>query len=363
MYDIPAASCAQSPPLYGLPQVTALDSSRSAQIQARIDQKTKPAGALGQLEALALQLALVQQRDYLAIERPLMLVFAGDHGIAEEGVSIAPSEVTQQMVLNFLAGGAAINCFCRSVDLPIRVIDAGIKFPIEPQPGDLIDQRMDAGTRNFAREPAMSQSQAISALQAGATLAAREIAAGSNLLAFGEMGIGNTSSAAAILALLTNNPVELCVGLGTGINAEQFTKKLTLINQAVDRVKAASHNNLQPLDILAQVGGFEIAQICGAMLATASKGKLILVDGFIVTAAALLAAALQPHVRDYMIFAHQSQESGHQMMLQQLKAKPLLSLGLRLGEGTGAALALPLVRAAVSFYNDMATFESAGVTV
>lgn len=339
-------------------QIKPLDYQHSAGIQQHIDQKTKPLGSLGQLEQLALQIALVQRRPRLSIERPLMLVFAADHGIADAGVSIAPSSVTQQMVLNFLAGGAAINCFCRSNHLPLKVIDAGIKYEISPAPAALINQRIAAGTRNLAVEPAMTPAQVQQALLFGQLLAEQEIASGSNLLAFGEMGIGNSSSAAAILAAVTGVPVEQCVGLGTGINPQQLAKKTTLVAQGVARISDKS-----PLNILAEVGGFEIAQICGAMLATAQAQKLILVDGFIVTAAALLAVQINPHARDYMVFAHQSDEAGHQLMLQHLRAQPLLQLGLRLGEGTGAALALPLLQAAVTFYNQMATFESAGVIV
>jgi nicotinate-nucleotide--dimethylbenzimidazole phosphoribosyltransferase len=338
--------------------VTALDQNARASISARIDQKTKPPGALGQLEALALQIALIQKTDKLAIKQPLMLVFAGDHGIAEEGVSIAPSTVTQQMVKNFLAGGAAINCFCRSNNLPLKVIDAGIKYEIIPQPAELINQRIAPGTANFAQQPAMTRAQAEQALNLGAELAAREIADGCDLLAFGEMGIGNSSSAAAILAAISGAPAANCVGRGTGINEAQLAKKIALVEQALARITDPS-----PITVLAEVGGFEIGQICGAMLATAAAQKIILVDGFIATAAALLAVQLQPHARDYMAFAHQSDEAGHRLMLKLLSAQPLLNLGLRLGEGTGAALALPLLRAAVCFYNEMATFESAGVVV
>lgn len=339
-------------------QITPIDQSADATILSKINQKTKPLGALGQLETLALQIALIQKSESLIITHPLMLVFAGDHGIADEGVSIAPSDVTQQMVQNFLNGGAAINCFCRTNDLPLKVIDAGIKYPITPQPANLINQRISAGTKNFSQQAAMTHAQAEQALHLGATLAEQEINKGSNLLAFGEMGIGNSSSAAAILAVISRAPIETCVGLGTGISPEQLAKKIVLVAQGVARI-----NSNNPVNIIAEVGGFEIAQMCGAMLATAQAGKIILVDGFIVTAAALLAVQFNPHVRDYMIFAHQSEEAGHQLMLRMLHATPLLHLGLRLGEGTGAALALPLIKAAISFYNDMATFESAGVSI
>ncbi len=338
--------------------IAPLNRAAEADIQARIDQKTKPPGALGQLEKLALQIALVQQKARISIERPIMLVFAGDHGIAEEGVSIAPSSVTQQMVLNFLAGGAAINCFCRTNHLPLKVIDAGIKYEIKPAPSALIVQRIAGGTRNLAYEAAMTSDQAEQALLLGKILAEQEITSGSNLLAFGEMGIANSSSAAAMLAALSGAPVTRCVGKGTGINDEQLAKKIVLVSQGVDRVTDNS-----PLNVLAELGGFEIAQICGAMLATAQAQKLILVDGFIVSVAALLATRINPNARDYMVFAHKSEEAGHQLLLQLLNAEPLLDLGLRLGEGTGAALALPLLHAATSFYNQMATFESAGVIV
>lgn len=339
-------------------QIAPLNRELIPEIQQHIDQKTKPLGALGQLEQLALQIALVQQRKRLSIERPLMLIFAADHGIAEEGVSIAPSSVTQQMVLNFLAGGAAINCFCRTNHIPLKVIDAGIKHEIKPAPSALILQRIASGTRNFAYEPAMSEQQLQQAITLGKEFAEAEIAAGSNLLAFGEMGIGNSSSAAAILAAVSGEPVEQCVGLGTGINPQQLEKKIQLVAQAVARVTDKS-----PYSILTELGGFEIAQMCGAMLATAQAGRLILVDGFIVSAAAMVAVQINPNARDYMIFAHASHEAGHQLMLRLLNAKPLLDLGLRLGEGTGAALALPLIQASVSFYNQMASFESAGVKV
>lgn len=333
-------------------QIAPLNTELIPAIQNHIDQKTKPLGSLGQLEAVALQIALIQQRQRLSIDRPLMLVFAADHGIAEEGVSIAPSSVTQQMVLNFLAGGAAINCFCRANHLPLKVIDAGIKEEISPAPSALINQRIAAGTRNFAHEPAMTEAQLHQALLFGRLVAEHEINSGSNLLAFGEMGIGNSSSAAAILAAVSGAPVADCVGVGTGINSDQLAKKIGLVKKALERI-----TDFSPLNILLEVGGFEIAQICGAMLATAQAKKTILVDGFIVSSAALLATKINPAARDYMIFAHESDETGHQLMLNLLNAKPLLNLGLRLGEGTGAALALPLIQSAVTFYNQMAAWS------
>ncbi len=334
-----------------------LNTTRASAIADIINQKTKPLGALGELEKVATQIALIQQTDALSIN-PAMIVFAADHGIADEGVSIAPSIVTQQMVQNFLQGGAAINCFCRTQNLPLFVVDAGIKYPLEPQPVGLINQRIAAGTKNFSQEAAMSIAEAEKAINAGASLAKETISRGFNLLAFGEMGIANTSSAAALLAAITQAPVAYCVGRGTGINDEQLSKKIHLIEKALSRISGKN-----PLMLLNELGGFEIAQITGAMLATAESGCIILVDGFIVSVAALLAVEINPTARDYMIFAHQSHEQGHQLLLQRLNAKPLLDLGLRLGEGTGAALALPLLKAAESFYNDMATFASTGIDV
>lgn len=338
--------------------VLPLDRQHERVIQERIDQKTKPLGALGRLEEIASQLALIQQSEQITIRQPTMLVFAADHGIARHCISIAPSEVTRQMVLNFLAGGAAINCFCRANQIELKVIDAGILTPIDDT--RLINQRVAAGTADLSVEPAMTHEQTQSALQLGSELAKAQIAAGCNLLAFGEMGIGNTTPASAILAALTGIPVSACVGRGTGIDDEQLARKVSLVTQAMQRVGAEQ----DPIELLRQFGGFEIAQITGAMLAAAEQKITLLVDGFIVTAAALLAVKIAPAARDYMIFSHGSSEGGgHGIMLETLKARPLLDLGLRLGEGTGAALALPLLRAACAFYNDMASFASAGVTV
>jgi nicotinate-nucleotide--dimethylbenzimidazole phosphoribosyltransferase len=326
-------------------------------IQNKIDQKTKPPGALGVLENLAKQLALViAVNDKIKINQPAMLVFAGDHGIAEEGVSIAPSAVTQQMVLNFLNGGAAINCFCRTNEMDLEVIDAGILLPIED--ARLTSQSLGKATKNIAKEAAMSISTVEKGIKLGAEVAYKKIESGVNVLGFGEMGIGNTSSAAAIMAAILDLPVSDCVGRGTGISDDVMNKKVMLIKQALKLHKTQLNS---PIEILACLGGFEIVQMTGAMLAAAERKCIILVDGFIATAAALIATRINNNATDYMVFCHQSNEKGHQLMLREMNAKPLLSLDLRLGEGTGAALALPLLRAAAAFYNDMASFESAGV--
>jgi nicotinate-nucleotide--dimethylbenzimidazole phosphoribosyltransferase len=338
-------------------KIESIDRSDEQSIQNKIDQKTKPLGALGQLENLAKQLALVIAKDdKILISQPTMLVFAGDHGIAEEGISIAPSAVTQQMVLNFLNGGAAINCFCRTNNMQIEIIDAGILLPIEDP--RLTSQPLGCGTKNIAKDAAMSVQTVEEGLALGAKSVYKKVALGTNVFGFGEMGIGNTTSAAAIMAATLNLPVVDCVGRGTGISKEVMNKKIMLIEQAIDLHKDQLHT---PINILASLGGFEIVQMTGAMLAAAEKQCIILVDGFIATAAALVATKINKYAADYMVFCHQSNERGHQLMLQAMSAKPLLSLELRLGEGTGAALALPLLKAAASFYNDMASFQSAGV--
>lgn len=328
-------------------------------IQQRIDTKTKPLGSLGQLEDIAKQIALIQQTDTLSIKQPYMLVFAADHGIATHGISIAPQAVTQQMVANFLHGGAAINCFCRSNDMAMMVIDAGILVEPDDHPM-LLKQRIAAGTLDFSQQTAMSREQAITAIEYGASAVETVYQQGTNLVAFGEMGIGNTSSATAIMASILNLPIDECIGRGTGINDQQLSLKEHLINEGLNRHQAAMTD---PIAILSTVGGFEIAQIIGGMLKAAENKMIVLVDGFIATAAAMLAVEMFPEAKAYFIFCHCSQEAGHQRMLNHLAASPLLSLGLRLGEGTGAALSLPLIRSACAFYNDMASFEQAGVTV
>lgn len=341
-----------------------LDLSFRDAIAQRIDQKTKPLGALGQLETVAAQLALIQSQGRSAaatqieIHQPTVLVFAGDHGIADEGVSIAPSAVTQQMVLNFLAGGAAVNCFCRANQVAIKVIDCGILLPVESDHQDFVQQRLGERTANFAQQPAMTADQVEKGLEFGRRITRQVIESGSNLVMFGEMGIANTSSAAALLAALSALPVEQCVGLGTGISEQQYQKKCQLVAQGVSRCESAD-----PKSVLAQVGGFEIVQMVGAFLGACEQRTPVLVDGFIVTVAAYIATLLQPECRDYLLFAHRSHESGHKAVLELLQAQPLLDLDLRLGEGTGAVLAVPLLRAAAEFYNSMASFTEAGVTV
>ncbi|MEZ8309626.1 nicotinate-nucleotide--dimethylbenzimidazole phosphoribosyltransferase [Vibrio splendidus] len=353
-----------------------LDTQYSQYIQHRIDQKTKPLGALGLLEKVAHQLALIQSQgkeaavEHIELNKPSIIIFAGDHGIADEGVSIAPSAVTQQMVLNFLSGGAAINCFCTVNNIDITVVDTGILLPVESDSDMLISQRLGTRTNNFANEAAMSLETVERGIELGTELVSRTISNGTNIIMFGEMGIGNTSSASAILSALSNRAAAECVGLGTGINNEQLARKVAVVEQGVARCKGLELKELTDVkglkdikEVLAQVGGYEIVQMVGGFLGAYQNRTPILVDGFIVSVAAYVATLIEPSCRDYMIFAHRSEESGHKILLELLDAEPLLDLGLRLGEGTGAALAMPIIRAAAEFYNNMASFESAGVTV
>ncbi|MEZ9386622.1 nicotinate-nucleotide--dimethylbenzimidazole phosphoribosyltransferase [Vibrio lentus] len=347
-----------------------LDTQYSLSIQHRIDQKTKPLGALGLLEKVAHQLALIQSQgkdaavEHIELNKPSIIIFAGDHGIADEGVSIAPSAVTQQMVLNFLSGGAAINCFCAVNNVDITVVDTGILLPVESDSDMLISQRLGTRTNNFANEAAMSLETVERGIELGTELVSRTISNGTNIIMFGEMGIGNTSSASAILSALANRTAVECVGLGTGINNEQLARKVAVVEQGVARCKGLDLKEVKDTKkVLAQVGGYEIVQMVGGFLGAYQNRTPILVDGFIVSVAAYVATLIEPNCRDYMIFAHRSEESGHKILLELLDAEPLLDLGLRLGEGTGAALAMPIIRAAAEFYNNMASFESAGVTV
>ncbi len=338
--------------------IPALAQSLAPAIHDKINQKTKPLGALGALEALALQLALIQNTLQPSLNRPVVLVFAADHGITEAGVSPYPQAVTQQMVLNFLAGGAAINVFARQHGMLVRVVDAGVNHLFAAH-ADLIDAKIAMGTANFLHTPAMTQAQCEQALAQGAQLARAEIAAGSNVLAFGEMGIGNTSAAAVLMSVLSQTPIAQCVGRGTGLDDAGVQHKTEVLAQAI------AHHALDAHDVFAVLrtfGGFEIAMMAGAMLAAAEQKAVLLIDGFICSAALLVAAKLQPNIVQYCVFAHCSDESGHAALLRHLNAQALLNLGLRLGEGTGAVLAYPLLQSAVNFMREMASFASANVS-
>lgn len=325
-------------------------------LQAKIDQKTKPPGSLGQLEALALQIGRCQNTLTPSLNKPCIIIFAGDHGIVEAGVSAYPQIVTAQMVANFLAGGAAINVFARQHQLELLIVDAGVNADLSSHPA-LINAKIGKGTRNFLNHPAMTESNCLKALQAGSDIVRQQYEKGCNCTGFGEMGIGNTSSAALLMHALTAIPLAQCVGRGTGVNDQQLQNKLTVLQRAF-----AQHKNITtPLSVLATFGGFEIAMMVGAYLKAAELGMLIMVDGFIASAALLVAGKLYPDVLDYCVFSHVSSEQGHQALLNHFNAKALLAMELRLGEGSGVAIAFPLLQSALSFLNEMATFDDAGV--
>lgn len=326
-------------------------------LRARIDGKTKPLGALGRLEALALQAGLVQQTLAPRLVRPQLLLFAGDHGAAAEGISAYPQDVTWQMVHNFLGGGAAINVFARRAGMGVRVVDAGVNHEFSPHPG-LRDCKIARGTANYVREPAMTRGQCLEAVGRGAALVRECAKTGTNVIGCGEMGIGNTSSASLLLHKLAGIPLAQCVGRGAGLDDAALERKRATLARAAARRPGA----LAPLDALAEYGGFEIAMMVGAFLATAEARMIVLVDGFIAGSALLAASRLYPEILEYCVFAHVSAEAGHRRMLEALGAEPLLALGMRLGEGTGAALAYPIVQAAVAFLEEMASFAGAGVS-
>lgn len=333
------------------------------QLQNKINSKTKPLGALGLLEEIALQVGLIQQTTEPFIARPTIMVFAADHGIATTGlVNPYPQSVTAQMVLNFLNGGAAINVFTQMNRLQLIVVDAGVNANLShlEQP-NFIQSKQGMGTANYLTAPAMSMDLALSCIKKGKELVTVLANDGTNCIGFGEMGIGNTSSAALIMYAITGTPLVECVGRGTGSNDDQLNTKINTLEKvaALHQLNSLRH---EPLQLLSVVGGFEIAMMVGAYLAAASEKMVIVVDGFIATAALLIAAQIESNVMNNCIFAHCSNEQGHASMLQFLKAKPLLNIGLRLGEGTGAALAIPLIESAVSFLNQMASFEQAGVS-
>jgi nicotinate-nucleotide--dimethylbenzimidazole phosphoribosyltransferase len=337
-----------------IPHITSIsDAALAEQLDRAINNKTKPLGSLGTLEVLARQIGLIQKTASPVLRDPAILVFAGDHGVVAEGVSAFPQDVTWQMVENFLSGGAAINVFARQNGCLLRVVDAGVNHDFGKREG-LVNRKIAPGTRNFAQEKAMSAQDCMEAIECGMDLV-EELPG--NVLGFGEMGIGNTTSAAALMHKLTGIPVAECVGAGTGLDAEGVLHKQRVIEAAVAR-----HDASGGLPVLATFGGFEIAMMVGAMLKAAERRMVLVIDGFIVTSALLVASRIKPEILDYCVFSHCSDESGHARMLDHLGARPLLNLGLRLGEGTGSALAVPLLHAAVNFLNQMATFESAQVS-
>ena len=329
-------------------------------LQHKLDHKTKPLGSLGRLEQLALRLGQIQGTASPRLEQPQMVVFAGDHGLAARGVSAFPSDVTWQMVENFLAGGAAVSVLARQHGLALTVVDCGVARDIAPReatPGQpsLLLRKVAPGTNDASQGPAMSAGQCAQALTNGMELVR---ALPGNALLLGEMGIANTSVASLLLARLCGLSLAECTGAGTGLDAAGIERKRAVLQQALDVNAAAT----APLDALAALGGYEVATMVGAVLQAAAERRVILVDGFITSAAVLVASRLQPHVLQRCVFAHRSGERGHQLMLAQMQAEPLLDLGLRLGEGSGAALAWPLLPSACAILREMASFEAAGVS-
>ncbi len=333
------------------------DADRARDASARQARLTKPPGALGRLEPLVIRLAALQGQAQPRVDPVWIAVFAADHGVADERISAFPQAVTGEMLRNFASGGAAISVLARALDTQLEVVDLGTVNDIGPL--DAVRRaRIAPATANFCTQPAMSAAQLEAALQAGADSVAAARAAGTRLYIGGEMGIGNTTAAAALASALLRLPPEWLVGAGTGLDAEGIAHKASVIARAL-AWHAGDH---APMEWLRRVGGFEIAALTGACLAAAQAGLPVLVDGFIVSVAALVAVRMQPGVRDWLLFSHRSHENGHGAVLDALGAEPLLDLGLRLGEASGAALALPLLRLACELHARMATFEEAGVS-
>jgi nicotinate-nucleotide--dimethylbenzimidazole phosphoribosyltransferase len=336
--------------------VSAFDTALADRVQREIDAKTKPPGSLGRVESLALRLALIQ-----GVERPSararLILCAGDHGIVAEGVSAWPQEVTAQMVLNFLAGGAASTVFARAAGASVTVADAGVAAPLPDAPG-LRRAGIRNGTRNAAVEDAMTAEETEAALRFGAGLAQEAVAEGARVVALGEMGIGNTSAAALLVHKIAGVELGPLTGPGAGLDAPGVARKL----EVLERAAARRPGRLDPTTALAAYGGLEIAALAGATIGAAASHAAVLADGFIASAAALVAIAARPELKYHVIFSHRSHEPGHRLLLEAIGAEPLLDLDLRLGEGTGALLALPLLTAACAMLNEMATFESAGVS-
>ncbi len=339
--------------------ITPLSKELQNELQEKIDSKTKPIGALGSLEKIAMQIGLIQNTTTPVLSKPTIIVFAGDHGIATTGkVSPYPQEVTQQMVFNFLQGGAAINVFCKQNSILLNIVDAGVNANFEEN-SKLINAKIAKGTQDYSITKAMTSKQCKEAIAKGRQLVRKVYSEGCNVIGFGEMGISNTSSAALLMSYFTNIPIENCVGRGTGVDDKGLQTKIETLREVYNlHIDAIS----TPMEALTAFGGFEIVMMCGAMLEAATLKMTLLIDGFIVTAALLAAHAIEATILDYCIFCHNSGEQGHQKMLEFLHAEPLLNLGLRLGEGTGCAVAFPIIQSSVNFLNKMATFKSANVS-
>jgi len=324
---------------------------------SKINGKTKPLGSLGMLEKIAFRIGRIQQSLTPMIKNPTVAVFAGDHGIADDGVSFYPKSVSYEMLYNYMQGGAAINVFSRQHGIDLKVVDAGIDHDFDPTL-NIINKKIAYGTKNYRFEPAMTKDQCEEGLRRGADVIEGIYKEGCNFIAFGEKGIGNTSSAALILSLLADITLEECVGRGTGLDSKGIQSKFDLLNEALLKYDGSSN----PIDVLTQFGGFEIVMIAGAVLKAAELRMTMLIDGFIITSALLAASKINPKVLEYCLFAHKSNEQAHIKMLNYLNAEPILDISMRLGEGTGAMVCFPLVKSAVLFINEMASFQEAGVS-
>lgn len=335
--------------------IKAVDPAKLAEIQACIDRQAKPQGSLGRLEEFARRFVAVTGRN--AVAKKVVFTFAGDHGVTEEGVSAFPREVTPQMVFNFVEGGAAINALARHVGAEVVVVDMGVDYEFKPMHG-LLNKKVGRGTANFAKGPAMTRQEAICCLETGIELAVSCRDAGIDLVGTGDMGIGNTTPSSAIAAVFTGLPVARVTHRGTGIDDAALANKIQVIEQGL-RVNAPDAKD--PVDVLTKVGGYEIGGIAGLIIGCAAIGIPVVVDGFISTAGAMIASELHPHVRDYLFAAHRSAEIGHAHMLERLRLRPMLDLDMRLGEGTGAALAMGLIEAGLRALREVKTFDEAGV--
>lgn len=344
--------------------ISALPSVIEADLQHKIDTKTKPLGSLGELERIAFKLGKIQQTLTPDVSKPKMIVFAADHGVVAQGISLFPQEVTPQMVMNFLMGGAAVSVFCEQHNVPLRVVDVGVNAELAPHP--LLGARKVAfASQDFSQQAAMTSQQVELAIQAGVDEANIAIDAGTNLLMFGEMGIGNTCVSSCMMAALMGVSAAESTGRGTGLDQAGVSHKAQVIEQSLMRAEqetGQTRSSWSAQTVAEQLGGFEILAMAGAMLQSAQRQTAFVVDGFICTVALLFAQKVAPNVSDYAIFAHQSNEKAHKVLLEQFNADPILSLNLRLGEGSGAILAYPLIQSACVFLNKMASFESAGVS-
>jgi len=328
----------------------------TSQLEEKINNKTKPLGSLGILEKLALQIGTIQNSTEPKLIDPTILVFAADHGITEEGVSAFPKEVTHQMVLNFLHGGAAINVFAQQNNIALKIIDAGVDHDFDSN--DLIDCKVARGTKNMLHSAAMTKEEVKLSLEKGKMVIDDHVSPQCTIIGFGEMGIGNTSSASLIISSLCKIDIEICTGKGTGLTEDQLTLKINTLKKAIEK----HPDTTDVMDVLQKFGGLEIVQICGAMLQAYEKKMLIMVDGFIASSAFLAAYKINPKIIDNAVFCHKSAEPGHIHLLNYFKATPLLDLGMRLGEGTGGAVAYPIIKSAVEFLNKMASFADANVS-